>query len=199
MAKRFPAHFPHGFEPTYHINRLREPTAWARPRRIFVCSMGDLFHDDVPDQWVEDVFEVIGLTPRHTFMVLTKRPHRMRYFALKWPDNLWAGVTVESGRHMERFECLMGTPYPVRFVSFEPLLNRVSGYLPRGGRMLDWVIAGCESGLGRRPAPTGEFKAIRDWCVMHQIPFFLKQMEIDRRLVKMPELDGRVWAERPEP
>ena len=196
IAKRFPSLYLDDFSVTYHPHRLGDPSRWRTPRHVFVCSMGDLFHPAAEDDWIETVLQVIEACPRHTFMVLTKRPHHMRNFALVWPDNLWAGVTIESAKYMERLDCLTNTPYPVRFLSCEPLLGPIPGIM-RNGPKPDWVIVGCESGPGRRPMNPDWAREIRDQCVEANVPFFLKQMEIDGRVVKMPELDGRVWAERP--
>ena len=135
-------------------------------------------------------------------MVLTKRPQYMRNYTWCWPGNLWAGVTIELIDHIERLDLLTTqadrteTPYPKRFLSCEPLLGPIPGIV-RNGPKPDWVIVGCESGYGRRPMEIDWAREIRDQCVEASVPFFLKQMEVDGKLVKMPELDGRVWAERP--
>ena len=198
LTRRFPQHYPRAFAVTLWHTRILEPLHWKKPRRVFVCSMGDLFHARVPDSFIEDVFGTIRACPRHTFMVLTKRPGRMRYFALaKWPKNLWAGVTVEDRDSLWRLEKLVDTPYPKRFVSFEPLLQRMPDLRPLL-RRVDWAIVGCESGPKRRGMFGGWATDLQDQCVDVGVPFFLKQMEVDGKVVKMPELDGRVWAERPD-
>ena len=218
----------------FHPPRLDQPLRWKRPRRIFVCSMGDLFHEDVKEEWIDHVIGKIYSAPRHTFMVLTKRPKRMcKYVRSRncgtWPlPNLCLGVTVENQEMADlRIPILLQTPAAKRFVSVEPMLGEVDltktvrhygpgeiaeGMAPldveidtlrgrfddgwdRGdaGAKLDWVIAGCESGPGRRPANPDWLRSLRDQCVAAGVPFFLKQMEINGKVVKMPELDGKVW------
>jgi protein gp37 len=164
--------------------------------------MGDLFHPAGKNWWVDVVLQTIRECPQHTFMVLTKRPEYMRNHIWNWPKNLWAGVTIELADYIGRLNLLTtqangaDTEYPVRFVSCEPLLGPIPG-LMRNGPRPDWVIVGCESGHGRRTMDIDWARGIRDQCVEAEVPFFLKQMEVDGKLVKMPELDGRVWAERP--
>jgi len=204
MSKRFyrgwnpRAHF----EVRFHPSRLDQPLRWKKPRRVFVCSMGDLFHDDVREEWILSVLIRIVKAPQHTFMVLTKRPSRMNQFFAHAsemtggnPPNLWLGVTVESPEWLWRLNDLRKIPAALRFVSFEPLLADM-GEVDFTG--IGWAIIGCESGPRRRPANIEWFRSIRDQCVSADVPFFLKQMDINGRLVKMPELDGRVWDEFPK-
>ena len=199
MVRRFPKVYPNGFDVTIHIDRFDQPRRWRKPRRIFVCSMGDLFHDDVPAGDIGRVFDVMRECSQHTFMVLTKRPVRMNAFTSYWPGNLWAGVTVETEAHLWRFDCLSRTGYPLRFVSCEPLLGPIPQIFPRhGGRQgPDWVIVGCESGPKRRPMVVEWARGIQRQCAEAHVPFFLKQMAVDDQVVKMPELDGRICDERP--
>ena len=170
---------------------LNMPLRWTRPRRIFVCAHGDLFAENVPDEWIDRVFHIMALSPRHTFQVLTKRPGRMRdyltnpatqklYPGLPLP-NVWLGVSVEDQRRADqRVPILLDTPAAIRFVSAEPLLGPVSiGYLrwqtencyPR----IDWVIVGGESGPGARPMQAEWARALRDQCATARVPFFFKQ------------------------
>ena len=203
LVHRFKDNYPNGFQPTYHPQRLGTRVHWRMPRRIFLCSMGDLFHPSVKEHWVTTIFRIIESCPRHTFMVLTKRPERMRKHTWCWPDNLWAGVTVELAEHLNRLDLLTvedgwtRTEYPKRFLSCEPLLGPIPGIM-RNGPNPDWVIVGCESGPGRRPMDPDWAREIRDQCVENDVPFFLKQMDVGGKLVKMPELDGQVWAQRPK-
>jgi protein gp37 len=214
MAKRlkgrsgYPADEP--FRVTLHEDKLDVPLRWRKPRRIFVVSMGDLFHEDVPRRWQVLVWRRMISCPQHTFMVLTKRPERMREFvrdSLLFPvfpnrplPNVWLGVTAENqAMAEERVPVLLSIPAAVRFVSCEPCLGPVkldnpSAPLLRG---LQWVIAGGESGPKRRPSDPEWFRSLRDQCAAAGVPFFLKQMEVDGRVVKMPELDGVVHDARP--
>lgn len=200
MARRFPDGHPAGFDVTLRPERLDRPRHWRNPRVVFLCSMGDLFHEKVPEDYVRAVLEVVRGCPRHTFMVLTKRPEAMRFYAWShiWPPNLWAGVTVEDADNLWRMAALLVAPFPLgtrRFVSFEPLLGPV-GDVPGMGR-LDWVVAGCETGPGRRPSESDWFRKVRDQCVAADVPFFLKQMVVAGRIEKTPKLDGTVWDPPP--
>lgn len=175
-----------------HPERLSQPLRLRRPRRIFVNSMSDLFHEDVPREFVELVFSTMAAAKRHTFQVLTKRPERMR--ALMSGDilsiplpNVWLGVSVEDQATAdERIPLLLQTPAAVRFLSCEPLLgpidlNRIP--IPRGtvecagGQLppVDWVIAGGESGPKARPSHPQWFTSLRDQCASAGVPFFFKQ------------------------
>lgn len=201
MARRLKAmgvpSYEHGFEVRWHTDRLGVPMRWKRPRRIFLCSMGDLFHEKVPTPFIKSVVDIMRVCPQHTFQVLTKRPQRMRHFARKvpLPPNFWAGVTVETAWNRQRIDLLLTTPAYVRFLSCEPLLSPL-GPIP-GLHGLDWIIAGCESGPGARPTDPDWFRDIRDQCVEADVPFFLKQMVVDDSHVKLPELDGRIWNQFP--
>lgn len=170
-----------------HPDRLRQPLSWQRPRRIFVNSMSDLFHEDVPDEFIMQVFFIMAAAGRHTFQVLTKRPRRMldwfAWFEACKPaydrndpySNVWLGVSVENQEAAdERIPLLRQTPAAVRFLSCEPLLGGmdISPYL----RSVDWVIAGGESGPGARPADLAWFRSLRDQCAAAGVPFFMKQM-----------------------
>lgn len=180
MAKRlvgrfgYPADQP--FRVTLHEDRLDEPLQWAKPRRVFVCSMGDLFHQSVPDGFVFAVFMRMIASPRHTFMVLTKRPRRMRdWLQANMPINfpcphIWLGVTVESAKYTARVEDLRETLAHVRFLSLEPLL----GPLPVDLHGIHWVIVGGETGPGARPMHPAWVRDLRDQCRDAQIPFFFK-------------------------
>lgn len=177
-----------------HPERLDQPLHWKKPRRVFVNSMSDLFHPVVDDDFIEDVFRVMARTPQHTYMVLTKRPEQMRawfegYDAVRPLPNVWLGVSVENQKAAdERIPMLLGTPAAVRFVSCEPLLGPVKlvkwlpGYDPtqhyeliERQLVIDWVIAGGESGTGARPMQLDWVRGLRDVCVQTQTPFFFKQ------------------------
>ena len=238
------------FKLTLHPARLEEPLHWRKPSRIFVCSMADLFHDDVSTKFIIDCLSIMAEAYQHTFMLLTKRPERMREILTHetiandvwlqtsrgvnaepspWPlPNVWLGVTAENQEQADkRIPVLLQIPAAVRFVSVEPMLDEVvlspwlgvvSGcriHCPttcRSCRLHSWeceeahdnrpginlVICGTESGPNRRATEIDAIRTLRDQCVEAGVPFFLKQMEIGGRLVKMPELDGQRWAQWPE-
>lgn len=201
MARRLKAMGTPGYEDGFaircHPDRLEKPLHWRDPRRIFVCSMGDLFHADVPFEFVKRVIDIARVCTRHTFYLLTKRAPRMRVFALehKLPHNVWCGVTVETAWCRERIDYLRATPAHVKFLSLEPLLSPLGKIV--GLRDLHWVIAGCETGSGARRTEIEWIREIKDQCVEAGVPFFLKQMVIGGVLEKLPELDGQIWTQRP--
>lgn len=198
------AGYENGFAPTCHPSRLAAPASWVKPRKVFVCSMGDLFHDDVPFDFIERVFQTMLDTPMHTYQVLTKRPQRAHLFLDKhlrsdvfkhWPfPNVWVGVTAENQEMAnERIPWLMRIPATVRFVSAEPLLGPIDmteamyGQDPPGMNgfgftdgygheaMIHWVIAGGESGPGARPMHPAWATGLRDQCIAAEVPFLFKQ------------------------
>lgn len=210
------------FRVTLHENRLTEPAKWRKPRRVFVCSMGDLFHAGVWPGVQERIFQIMTMCHEHTFQVLTKRPEMMLGFARRWgdgkdwPENIWLGVTAENQKRAhERIPLLLETPAKVKFVSCEPLLGPVNlmDVAGLGLAGISWVIAGCESGPRRRPAKKRWFQDLRDQCD-GRVPFFLKQMEVEAfdhtatgpeddlpahtSVVKLPRLDGEQYVEWPE-
>lgn len=264
MARRlagrcgYPANNP--FKVTLHPDRLEEPLKWKKPRRVFVCSMGDLFHEDVPDEFISSIFAIMWQADWHTFLILTKRPERMREFICEYlpqfisgeisSPHIWLGVTAENQQRAdERIPLLLQTPAAVRFVSVEPLLGPLDlgkwigprmcycgwrGYeweeeddpesdgetlCPNCGASslyelgdvdtccgysddyerhpIHWIIAGGESGHGARPCHPDWVRSLRDQCQDARVPFFLKQMHINGKLVKMPVLDGQVWDQMP--
>jgi protein gp37 len=202
--------------------RLDQPFCWKNPRRVFVDSMSDLFHEEVPIEFISAVWMRMISASRHTFMILTKRPKRMievvpqlftDLFTGKHyiPKNVWLGVSVEDQKTTyERIPWLLKTPAAIRFISVEPMLGEVNldkhEYLcetwSKGGitidTYLDWVICGCESGTGARTMELDWVRSLRDQCQEAGVPFFLKQLMIDGKLVKMPMLDGRIWDEIPK-
>lgn len=177
---------------------LDQPMLWTKPRQIFVCAHADLFHKDVPDEWITNIFEVMVLAKRHRYLILTKRPERMRQYLSShktwpltaWPlPHIWLGVSVETQKYAnERIPLLLETPAAVRWVSAEPLLGEIDLY--RGGwsflerirspqgkhyEALDWVVAGGESGPRARPMHPRWARSLRDQCEMAGVPFFFKQ------------------------
>jgi len=188
--------YRNGFQVTLHADALRAPLAWTRPQMIFVNSMGDLFHREVPLSFIQAVFEVMGEAEHHIFQVLTKRAKRLAAVAsqLPWPPNVWAGVTVETDEYTWRLDCLRQVPATVRFVSFEPLLGRIEDVSLRG---ISWVIVGGESGPGARPMGADWARHIRDACRAADVPFFFKQWGGVRRTQAGRRLDGRLWDQYP--
>jgi protein gp37 len=200
MARRLQAmgqpNYRDGFAVRAHEHMLQLPHSWSKPRMVFVNSMGDLFHEDVPFEFVQRVFAVMEATPRHTYQLLTKRADRLAQFSseLPWPHNIWAGVTVEDNARLERIERLRQVPAAVRFLSVEPLL----GPLPDLDlKSVDWVIVGGESGPAARPMHPGWVLPIRDLCVSESVPFFFKQWGGVRKKAAGRELENRIWDQLP--
>ena len=200
MARRLQAmgqpNYARGFQVATHEQMVDRPLAWTRPSTVFVNSMGDLFHEDVPADFVSRVFTTMDAAYRHTFQVLTKRSGRLAALApvLPWPGNVWAGVSVEAADYVHRIDDLRSTPAAVRFLSLEPLL----GPLPELDLTdIDWVIVGGESGPGARPMDPDWVREIRDQCLSAGVPFFFKQWGGTRKKAAGRLLDGRVWDEMP--
>lgn len=187
-----------GFAVTLHPGALDVPRRWRAPRMIFVNSMSDLFHAQVPFEFVQQVFTVMRETPQHTYQVLTKRARRLRRLApqLDWPANLWMGVSVESADVLDRVDDLRDVPAAVRFLSCEPLLGPLDGIDLAG---IGWVIAGGESGRDARPADPAWIRQLRDAATDARVPFFFKQWGGRTAKAGGRELDGRTWSEYPEP
>ena len=192
------AKYRDGFSVAIHPASLGDPLCWRKARLVFVNSMSDLFHEAVPASFVESVFEVMNRSPRHTFQVLTKRPHRAALLdgQLHWTPNIWLGASIESGRWMDRLDLLRQTGAKTKFLSLEPLLGPLAGLDLEG---VDWVIAGGESGPGARPIEPDWVRAIRDNCVERGVPFFFKQWGGVFRKRTGRTLDGQVWNQFPEP
>jgi protein gp37 len=163
---------------------------------IFVNSMSDLFHENVPLSFISNVFDVITRAPRHIFQILTKRSRRLRTVGhlLPWPHDVWMGVSVEESEFMSRVDDLRRTPAKVKFVSFEPLLGPIGKIDLKG---IDWVIVGGESGPGARPIQVGWVDCIRDQCLAAEVPFFFKQWGGVNRKKGGRLLHGRTWDELP--
>jgi protein gp37 len=212
FAERFrgtPGHpFSTGFDPTLRPERLGHPMRWRSPRMVFVNSMSDLFGDFVPDEYIARVFNVMRLTPQHTYQVLTKRADRMRVWARgqRWLGracNIWLGVSVEDEEYgLPRVEALrrtpaaarFRTPAAARFLSIEPLLAPLP-FLDLTG--IHWVIVGGESGPAARPMDAKWVREIRDKCRGAGVPFFFKQWGGARKYLTGRTLDGRTWDQMP--
>ena len=185
-----------GFALTLHPDTLAAPLGWKSPRVIFVNSMSDLFHPDVPLDFIRDVFEVMADTPQHTYQVLTKRSKRLATLApkLDWLSNVWMGVSVETARYAFRLDHLRSVDAAVRFVSAEPLL----GPLPDLDlSSIDWLIAGGESGPHARPMDEAWVRDLRDQCGVAGVAFFFKQWGGRTPKAGGRELDGAMYDQMP--
>jgi len=189
--------YARGFQVTTHEHMLPLPFRWRRPQMVFVNSMSDLFHDQVPTSFVQRVFEVMDRANWHVYQILTKRSVRLRQLSplLPWPSHVWMGVSVETSAFYDRIEDLVQTPAAVKFLSLEPLLGPLPN-LPLSG--IDWVIVGGESGPRARPLREEWVLEIRDQCLNAGIPFFFKQWGGVNRKRSGRLLQGRLWNQMPE-
>jgi len=192
------ANYANGFRLTLQPQMLDLPLRWRRSRTVFVNSMSDLFHKDVPLEFVTRVFDVMRRASWHTFQVLTKRADRLRALdrSLAWAPNIWIGVSVESETYLSRADDLRQTGARTKFLSLEPLLGPLRGLDLRG---IDWVIVGGESGPGARPIQAAWVTEIRDHCCEARVPFFFKQWGGPRKNRTGRLLEGRLWDEMPAP
>ena len=175
---------------------LNEPLKWKKPRRIFVNSMSDLFHEKVELSYIQEVFSVMEKADRHQFQVLTKRAERLLEFnsKLPWPSNVWMGVSVEDKHVTDRIDALRQTDAHIKFLSLEPLLGALPNLDLSG---IDWVIVGGESGPGAREMQKKWVIDIRDQCADAEIAFFFKQWGGKRKSKTGRELEGRTYDEMP--
>ncbi|TAJ10650.1 MAG: phage Gp37/Gp68 family protein [Nitrospirae bacterium] len=189
--------YANGFDVTLHGDQLTLPLRWKQPKKIFVNSMSDLFHEEVPDDFIVKAFEIMEQAHWHRFQILTKRAERLAELApkLPWPKNVWQGVSVENDDYTWRIKYLLQAPAVVRFLSIEPLLGPISN-LPLKG--ISWVIVGGESGPNYRHVEADWVREIRDQCVHAQVPFFFKQWGGITSKAGGRRLDRRVWSEMPE-
>lgn len=194
--------FENGFDLTLRPDRIRQPLAWKRSRMIFVNSMSDLFHKQVPRSFIDRVFDTMERADWHVFQVLTKRSSLMRDYVLRRyphcdpPPHIWLGVSVEDSRSASRVVHLRQSPAAVRFLSVEPLIGPL-GLLDLTG--IHWVIAGGESGPGARPMAIDWAREIRDQCFTQGVAFFFKQWGGIRPKSGGRDLDGREWNDLPAP
>jgi protein gp37 len=202
MAERLQAmgqpNYRDGFQLTLQPRMLELPLKWKRPQRIFVNSMSDLFHVDVPLDYIQRVFDVMRRAHWHRFQVLTKRADRLAELdpALVWPPNVWMGVSVENLDHVDRIDDLRRTGARVKFLSLEPLLGPLPGLNLEG---IDWAIVGGESGPGARPVEESWILDIRDQCREAGVAFFFKQWGGHNKKKTGRLLQGRTWDEMPPP
>ncbi|MCI0640496.1 MAG: phage Gp37/Gp68 family protein [Gemmataceae bacterium] len=188
--------YANGFRLTLQEHMLEAPLAWKKPRLVFVNSMSDLFHKDVPVGYVLRVFDVMRRAHWHVFQILTKRSGRLMQMSAKipWPENVWIGVSVERADYTFRIGHLRQSGAATRFLSLEPLLGPLPDLDLSG---IDWVIAGGESGPGARPLAEAWVTDIRDQCVAAGVPFFFKQWGGVFKKRNGRSLEGRTWDEMP--
>lgn len=200
MAKRLQlmgqANYKNGFNITLHANSLLLPLKWKSPQMIFVNSMSDLFHEDVPIEFINKVFDVMNKANWHTYQILTKRSERLLTLdnQLSWSKNIWMGVSVETENYSDRIDDLRKTHANIKFLSLEPLLGPLQSLDLSN---IDWVIVGGESGPGARLMLEEWVLDIRDQCNRAQIPFFFKQWGGTNKKKTGRILEGRTWDEIP--
>ena len=188
--------YQNGFEVTLHERALDLPLRWKRPQMIFVNSMSDLFHEEIPVEFIQRVFNVMRRADWHCFQILTKRSERLLELdmLLDWAPNIWMGVTVESNDYAYRVDRLRRTHATTKFISLEPLLGPVPDL---NLSEIDWVIVGGESGSGARPLDAEWVKQVRDKCRFCSTPFFFKQWGGVNKKKAGRLLEGRTWDEMP--
>ena len=200
MAKRLKAmgqpNYANGFDVTTHEHALDLPLNWKRPQTIFVNSMSDLFHRDVPTDFILKVFDMMNKADWHLYQVLTKRAGRLRKLdsRLPWAPHIWMGVTVENADHVARIDDLRHSGAGTKFLSLEPLLGPIPDLDLDG---IDWVIVGGESGPGARPMHPNWVRDIREQCGRLEVPFFFKQWGGTNKKKAGRMLDGRTWDGMP--
>lgn len=188
--------YRNGFKLTLHPHMLDKPLEWKKPSVIFVNSMSDLFHKDVPDEFIIAVFKTMNKAHWHQFQVLTKRPERVLELnkKLNWTPNIWMGTSVENAEYMDRIDMLRKTSAKIKFLSLEPLL----GALPNMNlKKIDWVIVGGESGFKARPMKLEWVLDIQEQCQEADVPFFFKQWGGKNKKLTGRTLNGRTWDEMP--
>jgi protein gp37 len=189
--------YKNGFRLTLHEDAIHLPRSWRNGRMIFVNSMSDLFHRDVPLEFIQRVFQTMRECPQHVFQILTKRSERLQKLAthIDWPSNVWIGVSVENAAVLSRVDDLRIVPAAVRFLSCEPLIGSLSRIDLRN---IHWVIVGGESGFGARPMKIEWVREIFRECRKQNVPFFFKQWGGVRKDLTGRSLGGRTYDEMPE-
>lgn len=189
--------YQRGFDFTLHPNALDLPLKWSEPRKIFVNSMSDLFHEEMPDDYLDQCFEVMGKADWHVYQILTKRPERLVRYAKrhgKFPAHIWLGTSVEMALYKSRIDLLRQVDASIRFISFEPLVGPIGKVNLKG---ISWAIVGGESGPNHRPIKIEWVRDLRDECVAHKTAFFFKQWGGPTPKSGGRKLDGRDWNEYP--
>jgi protein gp37 len=188
--------YRHGFTLTLQPHMLELPLSWKKPQTVFVNSMSDLFHEDVPFEYIQQVFHVMRRAHWHRFQVLTKRADRLALLSpnLVWTENIWMGVSVESQKYVSRIDDLRRTEAHVKFLSLEPLLGPLHDLDLRD---IGWAIVGGESGIRSRPIKKEWILDIREQCRAFEVPFFFKQWGGFNKKKTGRLLDGRTYDEMP--
>jgi len=200
MAKRLKAmgqkNYRNGFKVTCHRHTLDMPLRWKKAQMVFVNSMSDLFHKDVPDDFILDIFSTMGKARQHQYQILTKRAERLAELSpeLPWQENIWMGVTIEAADYKYRIDYLRYTGAKIKFLSLEPLLDDL-GELNLDE--IDWVIVGGESGPRARPIEINWVRNIKEQCLAQNVPFFFKQWGGINKKKTGRLLDGKTWDEMP--
>jgi protein gp37 len=202
MANRLQAmgqeKYKNGFQLALHSETLNEPYNWKKPKMIFVNSMSDLFHKDVPVKYIQQIFKVMNENPQHVFQVLTKRADVLSYYdsegLLNWSHNIWMGVTVEDAANTERIDFLRKTGARVKFLSCEPLLSDLPNL---NLRHIDWVIVGGESGRSPRPIKEEWVLSIQEQCRTQSVAFYFKQWGGTNKKKNGRLLQGKTFSEMP--
>ena len=201
MAKRLKRmgieRYFNGFDVRMHADLLYVPLKWRKPRLVFVNSMSDLFHKDVPEEFIIKIFKTMNACPQHTFQVLTKRSVRLNEMSgkLNWTNNIWMGVTVEDRDNIYRIDDLRKCPAKLKFISCEPLLGPLDNLQLD---QIDWVIVGGESGPNARPMKEEWAVAIRNLCDKERIPFYFKQWGGWDKKANGRLLEGKIWDQMPQ-
>lgn len=188
--------YKNGFKLTTHKHMLKKPLSWKKPSIIFVNSMSDLFHEEVPDDFILKVFETMNEASWHQFQVLTKRPERVLELnkKLKWSNNIWMGTSVENEDYKFRIDILSKTSAKIKFLSLEPLLGPLGKLKLKN---IDWAIVGGESGPKARPMDHDWVVEIQEQCEEQNVPFFFKQWGGKNKKQAGRILNGKTWDEMP--
>lgn len=200
MAKRLKMmgqpNYANGFQVTLHKHVLEYPLRWKKPQTIFVNSMSDLFHKQVPDSFIFEIIDIMKQAEWHQFQILTKRSERLKELAKKinWPKNVWIGVSIENEKIKYRIDDLRWIPAALRFVSLEPLLGPFESLDLKN---IDWVIVGGESGPNARPMKKEWVIQIKEQCIKQNVPFFFKQWGGTNKKKTGRLLENRTWDEKP--
>ena len=190
--------YVNGFQVTIHEHVLDYPLNWKKPKTIFVNSMSDLFHEQVPESFIIRVFEIMKKAHWHRFQILTKRSKRLRIMnsKLDWPENVWMGVSVEDDSVKFRIDDLRDVSAAIRFLSCEPLIGMIESIDLKN---INWVIVGGESGPYARELKKDWIIKIKEQCERQDVPFFFKQWGGVNKKKSGRLLDGKIWDEMPEP
>jgi protein gp37 len=186
-----------GFDVTYHESMLKKPLLWTKPKKIFVNSMSDLFHEEICFQMIEKIFQIMNKANWHTYQILTKRIENVLNIdgEMSWGNNILLGVSVENKDYQYRIDLLRRSKAKYKFISFEPLIGPVSNLFLEG---IDWVIVGGESGPKSRKIDIEWVRYIRDCCIKQKIPFFFKQWGGLNKKKNGSILDMKYWKQYPE-